>query len=109
MPAVGRSWPSDDDDDDNDRYDNHDDDDRDDDHEDDHNLTSKATSPLGATSSLLVLNLLAGKHCILYTKLKSTKKFLGIIKLSSKVWEDYQNHHDNGEQDPNSSILVIVT
>ena len=64
MPAVGRSWPSDDDDDDNDRYDNHDDDDRDDDHEDDHHLTSKATSPLGATSSLLVLNLLAGKHCI---------------------------------------------
>ena len=45
-------------------YDNHDDDDRDDDHEDDQHLTSKATSPLGATSSLLVLNLLAGKHCI---------------------------------------------
>ena len=86
--------------------------DKDDDHEDDHQITSKATSPLGATSSLLVLNLLAGKHCILYTKLKSTKKFLGIIKLSSKVWGDHHNHHDNGdhhEQDHNVSILVIIT
>ena len=44
--------------------DDDDDDDRDEDHEDDHHLTSKATSPLGATSSLLVLNLLAGKQCI---------------------------------------------